>query len=91
MTWLGKSLAGVAVAISLANAASAQQHATADTVVATVNGAEITLGHLIIARESLPAQYRDLPPEVLYNGLLDQLVQQTVLVQSLDGRDKRHG
>ena len=57
-----------------AGASLAQNAVTADTVVATVNGTEITLGHLIQAREVLPAQYRDLPPEVLFDGLRDQLV-----------------
>lgn len=54
---------------------------TADTVVATVNGADITIGHMIAAGNTLPAQYRSLPDDVLYQGILDQIIQQTVLSQ----------
>lgn len=64
----------------------AEDALTADTVVATVNGTAITLGHMIIAREALPDQYKALPPDVLFKGILDQLVQQTALEQSMDGK-----
>ncbi len=57
----------------------------ANTVVATVNGEDITLGHMILARESLPAQYKQLPADVLYKAILDQLIQQTALKQELHG------
>lgn len=60
-----------------------------DTVVARVNGDEITLGHMIIAYATLPEQYRQLPPEVLYNAILDQLIQQNALVQSRDTEEPR--
>lgn len=56
----------------------------AETVLATVNGEEITLGHVIAARAMLPDQYRQLPDDVLLPGLVDQLVQQTVLSQAID-------
>lgn len=52
---------------------------TAATVVAVVNGVEITLGHMIAAREALPEQYKALPDDVLFNGVLEQLIQQTAL------------
>ena len=52
---------------------------TADTVIATVGDYELTLGELIAVRQSLPEQYQSLPPEVLTEGLLTQLVDQTVL------------
>ncbi len=55
----------------------------ADTVVATVNGVDITVGQMILTREALPEQYRSLPDDVLYEGVLDQLIQQTVLSQSV--------
>lgn len=60
----------------------ADSHASADTVVATVNGVDITLAHMIVLKQRLPAQYQSLPPDVLFDGILDQLVQQTVLGQS---------
>ena len=55
---------------------------TADTVVATVNGTNITLGNMIAAKMSLPEQYQSLPDETLFKGILDQLVQQAALEQS---------
>ncbi|MAM63470.1 peptidylprolyl isomerase [Maritimibacter sp. UBA3975] len=58
--------------------------ATGSTVLATVNGEEITLGHVVAAKEQLPQQYQQLPNEVLLPGLIDQLVQQTVLSQAID-------
>lgn len=57
---------------------------TAETVVATVNGRDITLGHMIALRDRLPAQYQSLADEVLFQGILDQLVQQSVLEQSVE-------
>jgi peptidyl-prolyl cis-trans isomerase C len=55
---------------------------TADSVVATVNGEQITLGHMIAARASLPPQYQDLEDAQLFQGLLDQIIQQELLKQS---------
>lgn len=78
-------LAPFVVAASLSLPAMAQEEVKADTVVATVNGTEITVGHMIIARATLPEQYQQLPPEVLFKGILDQLVQQTALEQSFEG------
>lgn len=75
-------LAGAALCVAFAAPAMAQD-ATADTVIATVNGTNITLGNVIMAREALPEQYKALPPDVLFKGIVDQLVQQTVLAQSM--------
>lgn len=72
--------AGVVLAAALALPVHAQD---ASTVVATVNGTDITLGHMIALRESLPAQYQSLPDDVLFKGILDQLIQQTALQQSV--------
>jgi peptidyl-prolyl cis-trans isomerase C len=52
---------------------------TADTVVATVNGTDITVGHMLVLRARLPQQYQALPPEALYDGILEQLIQQELL------------
>jgi peptidyl-prolyl cis-trans isomerase C len=65
---------------------SAAQDATASTVVARVNGVEITLGHLIATREALPEQYKSLPDETLFKGIMDQLIQQAALEQSIEGK-----
>jgi len=65
------------------------QDVNSDTVVATVNGAEITVGHMILTRESLPDQYQSLPDDVLFDGVLDQLIQQVVLSQSVADKDSK--
>ncbi len=62
-----------------AGAATAQD---ADSVVATIGDTEITLGEMIIVRAQLPQQYRDLPNDVLFTGILDQLIQQQLLADS---------
>jgi peptidyl-prolyl cis-trans isomerase C len=81
----------VAFAAGLVTAAPAvaQDAPDPDTVVATVDGTDITLGHMIALRSSLPQQYNQLPPEVLFNGILDQLVQQTLLMQDFEGELSR--
>lgn len=53
------------------------------TVLATVNGTEITLGHAIVMRNSLPPQYQQLPDDVLMKGVVDQLVDQTLLAEQV--------
>ena len=75
----------LAVSLSLALPVAAEDSADANTIVATVNGTQITLGHLILARQALPEQYSNYPAEMLFKGLLDQLVQQTLLAQSTSG------
>ena len=62
---------------------------TADTVVAVVNGTEITLGHMIATREALPEQYRQLPDDVLFKGVLEQIIQQTALAQVGEGQQTK--
>ena len=83
-------LANLAVAVALtvtALPAWSDEHATVDLdqVVANVNGVDITLGHMAVAKSTLPEQYRQLPADVLFPGILDQLIQQTVLGQSYEG------
>ena len=58
--------AGLALAATLAAPALAEGE-NAATVVATVNGTEITLGQMIALRENLPPQYLSLPDDVLFN------------------------
>ncbi len=70
---------------ALAPPASAQSDADANQVLATVNGTEITLGHVITLRSELPQQYDQLPAALLFEGILDQLIRQTLLMQSLEG------
>lgn len=70
-------LATVAATALLALPLAAEEGA--DQVIATVNGTDITMGHMIVVRSSLPEQYRNLPDDVLFKGILDQIIQQTVL------------
>lgn len=78
-------LRGMTLAASMALPLPALAEPHANTVVASVNGEDITIGHMVMARENLPTQYKQLPDDVLYNAILDQLVQQTALKQQLHG------
>lgn len=78
-------LPAMALSAMLSTTAMADSAPNADTVVASVNGEEITLGHVIMAGATLPEQYQQVPADVLYNAILDQLIQQTALVQSREG------
>ena len=55
------------------------QDVSRDTVVARVGEVEITLGHVILLRQQLPQQYAQLPDDVLFEGIIDQLVDQQLL------------
>lgn len=72
-----------ALALSLAATTAWSEDVTADTVIATVGDTEITLGEMIITRAQLPQQYTQLPDDVLFTGILDQLIQQQVLADAL--------
>ncbi|MEM9425734.1 MAG: peptidylprolyl isomerase [Pseudomonadota bacterium] len=78
------SIVAATLFLTMPLTAQAEGHVSADTVVATVNGTEVTLGHMLVLRQRLPQQYQQLPPDVLFNGILDQLVQQTLLGESVD-------
>ncbi len=72
------ALAGALLILPMA--ATAQD---ANTALATVGDETITLGHVIAVQEGLPDQYKELPDDVLYDGILEQLIQQSALAQSL--------
>tara|TARA_R110002049_G_scaffold307045_3_gene506647 strand:+ start:1708 stop:2571 length:864 start_codon:yes stop_codon:yes gene_type:complete len=83
-------LAPLALFAALSLPLAAQETAPAEPadpaqVVATVGDTEITVGHMIVAWASLPEQYQSLPDEVLFQGILDQLIQQTALQQEFTG------
>lgn len=77
---LKRTTYGAACALLIASAATAQD---ADTVVATVGETEITLGEMIVAKAQLPEQYQQFPEDVLFQGVLDQLIQQQLFADSL--------
>lgn len=79
VTFLGSA----ALSITMATGAMAQD-VTADTVVARVGETEITVGEVIIARAQLPQQYDQFPTAVLFDGVIDQLIQQQLLADALE-------
>ncbi len=87
MTQKSTFFAALAVCIAASQPVFAEDP-TAATVVATVNGTEITLGNLIVARNKLPPEYQSLPDDLIFGGLLDQIVQQVVIEQSMAGKLK---
>ncbi|MBW6506451.1 MAG: peptidylprolyl isomerase [Rhodobacteraceae bacterium] len=80
-----KLIAASAIVLALAAPLQAAD-VTSDTVVATVNGADITLGHMAALRAGLPEGYLSLPDEILFDGILKQLIQQVALAQIAETR-----
>lgn len=74
---------GAAAVTALMTTGATAQDVTADTIVATVGDTEITLGEVIIARTQLPPQFAQFPNEVLFEGIIDQLIQQQLLADVL--------
>jgi peptidyl-prolyl cis-trans isomerase C len=83
MNFKAKNLIATAWLVMLAFGASAQEPPKANTVLATVDGVNITVGHVIALRGRLPQQYQDLPDDVLFEGIIEQLIQQTVLMNAI--------
>lgn len=76
----------IAAAFAVATALPVMaQEPSVDTVVATVNGTDITMGHVLAMRAGLPPEYDTVPDEALFEPIIGQLVQQAVLEQSLNG------
>ncbi|NBB97664.1 MAG: peptidylprolyl isomerase [Alphaproteobacteria bacterium] len=84
MTSFSRALPAVALMLGLAGPATAQD-TSPETVIATVNGVEITVGHVLQARTSLPEQFQQMPMDSLFEPLTNQLIDQTALMQSVDG------
>lgn len=57
----------------------------AGTLVARVGTTEITLGHVIALRAQLPAQFAQVPDATLFPAIVEQLIEQELLAQSLAG------
>lgn len=84
MKFFGKFLAATVCATTVSFAAFAAVTPDVNTVLATVNGTKITLGNVIVLRNRLPEQYKKLPDEILFKGILTQLIQQTVLMEDME-------
>lgn len=54
----------------------------ADTVVATVDGAEITLGQMAVMKMALPPEMADIPAAEIWDVLLDEMVRQAALANT---------
>ncbi len=83
----------IAAALSVTAPALAQDEQTdaetaveysSETILARIGDVEITLGHVAAMVAQLPDQYRQLPDETLYNGIVEQLVDQQLLAMALD-------
>lgn len=77
-------LPSLALAAVMAMPLAAETKPDADTVVANVNGDEITLGHVIASVAALPPNYVDIEDDVLYEFIIEQLIQQQLLAQQQD-------
>ncbi|WP_298851267.1 peptidylprolyl isomerase [uncultured Ruegeria sp.] len=78
-------LPSLALTAVMALPLAAETQPDASTVVARVNDDEITLGHVIATVASLPAQYQQAEDDVLFDFVLEQLIQQQLLGQQQDG------
>lgn len=76
------TLASLTLAAPLA--ADEETPAGPETIIATVNGEEVTLGELIALRAELPTQYQAIPDVALYEGLRDQIASQILLRQAAE-------
>ncbi|MGY6412167.1 MAG: peptidylprolyl isomerase [Alkalilacustris sp.] len=86
MTSTCTPLRGAAViALLAALAAPLPAMATdADTVVARVGDTEITMGHVVGLMARLPREFQQLSDRELFDGIVQQLVEQTAVVQSIE-------
>lgn len=80
----GVILAGSAAVTSLVQA---QGTPDADTIVAVVDEKPITLGELIVLRQTLPTSFQDLPDEVLLESLIKMVVDQQILANAAEAAD----
>ncbi|MEO0911843.1 MAG: peptidylprolyl isomerase [Pseudomonadota bacterium] len=55
---------------------------SADTVLARIGETEVTLGHITLMVSLLPEQYQQLPDDTLMQGIIEQLIDQTVLADA---------
>ena len=87
MTFWKKTASILVITAMMSSSSFAQEATTAETVVATINGTDITVGHLILAYDTLPENYKSISTEQLFEGLLEQMIQQTLLSQTAQNPD----
>ena len=76
------------VTVFTATSSIAQQAPTSETVVVTVNGKDITVGHVIALANRLPDRFKQLPDIDLFKVVVDQLIQQSLLSHEVDADSK---
>jgi peptidyl-prolyl cis-trans isomerase C len=67
--------------------AGSKEHSS-ETILAEVNGKNITLGHIIAAVAKLPEEYNNLETNYILEGVLDQIVKQEIMAQILDTSER---
>ena len=77
--------AGAIACFSVTPVLAQEVEVDAETVLAVVNGTEITMGHVILLRTQLPEQYLTAPDDILFEGILEQLIDQTLLGATVNG------
>ena len=75
----GKLITIVATVLAFTTSGFSQETPTKETIVATVNGKDITLGHVVSLASRLPDQFLNIEDKDLYAGIVDQLIQQQLL------------
>ncbi|PIB26542.1 hypothetical protein BFP76_11620 [Amylibacter kogurei] len=88
MNFIQKTAATFGVIAGMA-APSFAEDINGDTVLATVNGTKITAAHVVTLVDRLPPNYAALDDKVLFDGILDQLIQQTLLADTANTDSKR--
>jgi len=88
MTLASLRAAAVAVAIALPFAGLAEAP-DAETVLARVGETEITLGHMALLYGRLPAQMRQRADDDLFADMLQQLIEQAAVAETVDALTRR--
>ena len=81
---LGFAAISAAATAQTTETATPAEKTAGDTVIATVNGEEITIGDIVAMRAELPPQYQSIPDLQLYQGLTEQLANQILLRQAAE-------
>lgn len=84
MKFSSKLFATTAITVFFAGAVAAQETVKRTDVLATVNGTEITVGHVVSLASRLPEQYMAVENKELFKGIVEQLVNQELLSASAE-------
>ena len=84
MTYLKKIIISTAIFLLFSILPVGGQAYTANTILAKVNNKSITLGHVIAAVAKLPSEYNNLDSNYLFEGVLDQIIKQEIIAQTLN-------